>query len=803
MISSISKVHRLIEAVDSFVSQSLPLPTVGASANPLQIYVEIGAYVWIFGIIALLVYSFVSILSLYKQLKSAQLIEKNIFEANNLKIPFVLGLVRPKIYLPVGLSATERSYILLHEQTHIQRKDHMIKILAFLILSIHWFNPLVWVSFILMSKDMELSCDERVLKEMDEDIKKPYANSLLSLATRKPIYNGSPLAFGEGNVKGRIKNVLNYRKPRFWVIVVALVVAIVVSIGLFTDPITVKEDNNSLTSQLLKNKTEYVGDNSKVGSIISLLTFSKNITYDSFELFTDSKPFSITVNLKTDTETRNLYSGEANQQQFQDNAMIMFALIGNVEYINFNLDDGLIPYSMQYTREWANDQYGKNVRDFAKSKEEFSKLINGNMLLETNEDIKKFVEDDLDNNNINKPNEIKFGFYECQYDETNYWIRLERDFTCQWGIFNISYVHDGEYDIVNEKVLLHVEEFDLVLKINENNTLEIIEAENEDWIGDLYIWRKNSLEPTIPIWSVNQNIGADMAFLDFASDDIVIFHGYFGLFVYDIKSRQIIRSLDLKPLKCNYTQGDYYCDVSVSMDGNIVQLHPMNSKNMFVYTVSDNTLYEKTYKPMDKPFSSQFVSIDEVINSKKFGNYSFEVVRFDTGEYGYLQTSDWTLGSLTYVRGDMVYTLFTEKESDKSDTLSDKITDWEPTTYETVNNFDGVTMTLKEGTASSISLTLVIENNSSSYCTYGEYFWLEKKINGSWYQVPVAIDGDYAFHDIGYDLASGDNRELKVDWGWLYGDLDNGEYRIVKDILDFRSTGDYDKYYLTAGFTVD
>ncbi|MCT4686580.1 M56 family metallopeptidase [Vallitalea sp.] len=793
-----------IEAVDSFVSQSLPVPTVGASVNPLQIYVEIGAYVWILGIIALLVYSFVSILSLYKQLKSAQLIEKNIFEANNLKTPFVLGLVRPKIYLPVGLSATEKSYILLHEQTHIHRKDHIIKILAFLILSIHWFNPLVWVSFILMSKDMELSCDERVLKEMDEDIKKPYAISLLSLATRKHILNGSPLAFGEGNVKVRIKNVLNYRKPKFWVIAVALVVAIVVAVGLFTNPITVKQDNNSLTSQLLKNKTEYVGDNSKVGGIISLLTFSKNIAYDSFELFTDSKPFSITVNLKTDTETRNLYSGEANQQQFQDNAMIMFALIGNVEYINFNLDDGLTPYSMQYTREWANDQYGKNVRDFAKSKEEFSKLINGNLLLETNEDIKKFVEDDLENNNINKPNnEIKFGFYECKHDEIYYWIRLERDFTCQWGIFNISYVHDGEYDIVNEKVLLHVTEFDLVLKINEDNILEIIEAENEDWIGDLYIWRINSLEPTIPKWSIDQNIGADMAFLDFASDDIVIFHGYFGLFVYDIKSQQIIRSLDLKPLKCNYTQGDYYCDVSVSMDGNIVQLHPMNSKNMFVYTISDNTLYEKTYEPMDKPFSSQFVSIDEVINSKKFGNYSFEVVRFDTGEYGYLHTSDWTLGSLTYVRGDMVYTLFTEKESDKSNTLSDKTTDWEPTTYETVNNFDGVTMTLKEGTDSSTSLTLVIKNNSSSQCTYGEYFWLEKKIDGNWYQVPVVIDGNYGFNDIGYDLASGEEREWQVDWDWLYGNLDTGEYRIVKDILDFRSTGDYDKYYLTAGFAVD
>ena len=160
-----------IEVLDSFVNNSLPAPIIGASVNPLQIYVEIGAYLWVLGIIALLVYSLVSILILKRQLKNAELIEQNIFEAKNLKTPFVLGLIRPKIYLPDRLNATERNYILLHEQTHIRRKDHIIKILAFLTLSIHWFNPLVWIAFMLMSTDMELSCDEKVLKEMNEDIK--------------------------------------------------------------------------------------------------------------------------------------------------------------------------------------------------------------------------------------------------------------------------------------------------------------------------------------------------------------------------------------------------------------------------------------------------------------------------------------------------------------------------------------------------------------------------------------------------------------------------------------------------------
>lgn len=225
-----------IEVVDTFVSKSLPVPTSHASANPLQIYIEIGAYIWILGLLILLIYSLVSVLLLKRQLKSAQLLEKNIYEAKDLKTPFLLGIIKPKIYLPIGLNTTEKGYILLHEQTHIQRKDHIIKILAFFILSIHWFNPLVWVAFMLMSTDMELSCDEQVLKVIDEDIKKPYATTLLSLATGNHILNGSPLAFCDVNLKGRIKNVLNYRKPSYWVVAISIITVIIAVIALVTNP---------------------------------------------------------------------------------------------------------------------------------------------------------------------------------------------------------------------------------------------------------------------------------------------------------------------------------------------------------------------------------------------------------------------------------------------------------------------------------------------------------------------------------------------------------------------------------------
>ena len=130
------------------------------------------------------------------------------------------------------------------------------------------------------------------------------------------------------------------------------------------------------------------------------------------------------------------------------------------------------------------------------------------------------------------------------------------------------------------------------------------------------------------------------------------------------------------------------------------------------------------------------------------------------------------------------------------------ISDWMPSTLEAVNNLEGVTMAPKEGTVSPTGLTLQFENKSDRDCIYGDYFLLENNNNGVWYQVPVAIEGNYGFNSIGYSLTSGGDSEWAAEWEWLYGSLDAGEYRVVKDILDFRSTGDYDTYYLAAEFTI-
>ena len=220
-----------ISFVNNAVSRVLPAATPNASVNPLQIWTAIGGYIWFFGVAIMFIYGVTSYILLKRKIRVAVHVETNIYEADNIKSPFVLGIIKPKIYMPVGLSEKEREYILLHEQTHIKRRDYIVKFAAYFIFCLHWFNPLAWAAFLLMGIDMEMSCDERVLKNMGGDTKIDYSRSLLSLATERRIIGGSPLAFGEGGVKQRIKNALNFKKPSRVIVLCAVALVAVLSAG--------------------------------------------------------------------------------------------------------------------------------------------------------------------------------------------------------------------------------------------------------------------------------------------------------------------------------------------------------------------------------------------------------------------------------------------------------------------------------------------------------------------------------------------------------------------------------------------
>ena len=202
-------------------------PTVYSEKFPIY------AMVWAIGIGCMLIYSLIFFIRLKKRLVgSIPLNQKErIYLSDYIDTPFVIGQFRPRIYLPSCLNEKEMEYILLHEKHHIKRKDHWFKFLGFIVLIIHWFNPLVWLAFTLASKDMEMSCDEAVMRMLGVEISADYSESLLSLATGRRNFLATPLAFGEGDTKARIKNVLNWKKPGKWIMIFAVTTFIVASMG--------------------------------------------------------------------------------------------------------------------------------------------------------------------------------------------------------------------------------------------------------------------------------------------------------------------------------------------------------------------------------------------------------------------------------------------------------------------------------------------------------------------------------------------------------------------------------------------
>ena len=225
-----------VPGVNQAVNQALPQGEEQLVADLLEAPVALLTLGWMAGMALMAVYSVLSMLRLRRRLVEAVPLRDNIYLADHIASPFVLGVLRPKIYLPSTLSAEEQKYIILHEQYHIKRLDHLVRLLAFLALCIHWFNPLVWLSFFLAQKDMEMSCDEAVLQTLGGHIRADYSASLLSLSTGRRVVGGTPLAFGEGNAKGRIQNLLTWNKPRKWVVALAALVCVAVVASCGTNP---------------------------------------------------------------------------------------------------------------------------------------------------------------------------------------------------------------------------------------------------------------------------------------------------------------------------------------------------------------------------------------------------------------------------------------------------------------------------------------------------------------------------------------------------------------------------------------
>lgn len=268
-----------ISAIDTPVNEYLGdryYEGVTVSANLKDTVISVAAVIWAVGIAAILIYGIVSYIRVKKTVTGAVLLKDNIWQSENVVSPFILGVFKPKIYIPFNMDIETASHVIAHENAHLKRRDHWIKPLGFLILAVYWFNPLVWAAYILLCKDIERACDEKVIAQMNDDSRKKYASALLECAVNRRRIAACPLAFGETGLKERVKGVMNYRKPAFWVIILAVIACVVAAVCFLTDPkkdseyfdsgyrLSVQTDTYYVTGNF-PDDTDYISVDPKIG----------------------------------------------------------------------------------------------------------------------------------------------------------------------------------------------------------------------------------------------------------------------------------------------------------------------------------------------------------------------------------------------------------------------------------------------------------------------------------------------------------------------------------------------------------
>ena len=270
----------------------------GDSVDPMQILILTLSIVWIIGIIVMLSYMAVTYLLIKNKVKEAVLLKDNVCISDKIATPFILGVIKPKIYLPTSMNQIDTEYVIAHEKAHIKRLDYLWKPFAFLLLCVYWLNPLFWIAYVLFCKDIELACDEKVINDLGTHIKKPYCEALVNCSINRKIISACPLAFGENDVKSRIKSVLTFKKAGIVITALSLSLAIIVAIGFLTDPETEeKPSDDSEISQTQETQNPSFATNNNV--VISANSFG----------FDKGKPY-MTITLKNNSDQNVVLYGQ-------------------------------------------------------------------------------------------------------------------------------------------------------------------------------------------------------------------------------------------------------------------------------------------------------------------------------------------------------------------------------------------------------------------------------------------------------------------------------------------------------------
>ena len=493
--------------------------------------------IWSVGIVILAVYALGSCLKIWRRVKLSIRTTENIYICDRIDSPFIFGIIKPRIYLPSGISEEQKESVIAHEQAHLKRLDHFWKPFGFCLLTVYWFNPLCWLAYILLCRDIELACDEKVIKNMDVTQKKIYSQVLLSFSESQKQILACPLAFGEVGVKERIRSILNYKKPAFWIIAVAIVSMIVTSVLFLTSP---------------KKKT-----------------------------------YEITFHIPAGCENQLVFSDEEISSLKKNISFSVGRDIGDTE-IQLKGVEG--------KEEGAYDE----------------------------------------------PVYVTSGMSAKMQVERGAWYRV--------GIY-------ASNDTSGEKTV-HVSVKNVEVRIAANKETT---AENEPL--------QDMIEVSAPTIDLSSSTGADGSTMYYADENMFIFGGYYGLFVYDVTKNQITRSVDLAPIGCNDTQGDNACEIVATEDGSKVLLSTASSNMMYVYSVADNQMWREPYNLDGYDLYRDKYTDQAGFDGKRAPYEKDSDIRF------YCLVNDTTIGELGYAMDiqSSYHTIFKETNSIYHNVLSEVV----------------------------------------------------------------------------------------------------------------------------------
>lgn len=323
--SQAPEVQSGVPAIDNAVNTlpSGPLaPIPEESVNPMQVILFVASVVWAAGIVAMLGYTLFSFLQIRKKVRESVRLKENIWICDSVDTPFILGIFYPQIYLPSAMDEQDMAYVIAHEQAHLKRRDHLWKPFGFLLLSVHWLNPVLWIAYVLLCRDIESACDEKVIQENGTGIKKAYSAALINCSVPRKSISACPLAFGEVAVKERVKGVLSYKKPAFWIILVAVTTLIITALCLLTNP---KENN---THGKENNESNAVEEKDNESNVIA--TIPSGIGYNTKKI----------ASIVDKAETGEVATDSAIEVFYQDDTYTYSFPSIRSDYVIVTFDDG-------------------------------------------------------------------------------------------------------------------------------------------------------------------------------------------------------------------------------------------------------------------------------------------------------------------------------------------------------------------------------------------------------------------------------------------------------------------------------